>query len=69
MPTIKLSTKGTVMAQSKLTMHIEFSWWLKLYLRSLIIFCNTFNVVPDDSKLANIIKKGCKITCRQSNQS
>lgn len=57
------------MAQSKLTMHIEFSWLLKLYLRSLIIFCNTFNVVPDDDKLANIIKKGCKITCRQSNQS
>ena len=57
------------MAQSKLTMHIEFSWWLKLYLRSLIVFCNTFNVMPDDDKLANIIKKGCKITCRQSNQS
>lgn len=57
------------MAQSKLTMHIEFSWWLKLYLRSLILFCNTFNVVPDDDKLENIIMRGCKITCRQSNQS
>lgn len=53
------------MAQSKLTMHIEFSWWLKLYLRSLIILCNTFNVVPDDDKLASTIRKGCKITCRQ----
>jgi hypothetical protein len=57
------------MAQSKLTMRIEFSWWLKLYLRSLILFCKMLNVTPDYDKLANIIRKGCKIKCRQSNQS
>ena len=57
------------MAQSKLTMNIEFSWWLKLYLRSLILLCKMFNVTPDDDKLANIIRRGCKIKCHQSNQS
>lgn len=42
---------------------IEFRplWWLKLYLRSLVIFCLTMRMEPDWAKVLAFVLRGSKI--------
>jgi hypothetical protein len=42
---------------------IEFRppWWLKLYLRSLVIFCATLGTEPDWGKVLQFVLRGCRI--------
>lgn len=52
------------MAQSKITMHLSFAWWLRPYLRVLAICCVLAGSMPDHEKLEAKVKRAMRITVR-----
>lgn len=52
------------MAQSKITMHVSFAWWLKPYIYVLAACCILAQREPDPSKLEAKIKRAMRITVR-----
>ena len=41
---------------------LKTPWWTGLYLKSLMLFCMTFNTTPDSNKVSKFILKHS--TCR-----
>lgn len=41
---------------------VNVSPWLRIYLRSITLFCCTFNTEPDYAKLYKMIRKGIFVT-------
>jgi hypothetical protein len=45
--------------QYTLTLTVRFKWWVKPYINSLILFCNTAGLEPDIEKVTDfIVSKG-----------
>lgn len=40
---------------------VTFSWWVPIYTRSVILFCQIFDTFPDVDKMSKIIMLGCKV--------
>lgn len=49
------------MSKSVVIIKVKVSWWVPLYLESLIFFCNTFGLQPDYDKVSDVISKGIKV--------
>lgn len=50
------------MSRVKIRVVLIMPWWVKFYLRTLRLFCYTFNVEPDCEKVSKFILK--RSTCR-----
>ena len=49
--------------QFTLTLTVHFKWWVKPYINSLILFCNTTGLEPDLDKVTDfIVSKGIYYT-------
>jgi len=48
------------MAASEIKVEFRFTWWLRLYLRGVILFAVVTRQRPDEKKLAYWISKGLK---------
>ncbi len=52
------------MMAGNLTVKVEIKirWWVRLYLKALMLFCLTFNTFPDIEKVARfVVKYGFRI--------
>ena len=48
----------------KLILVVKHPWWTKYYLRTLSLFCMTFNTKPDPEKVSKFILKhsSCRVS-------
>ena len=49
------------MAASRITVTISVSWWLRLYLYALIVWCTVTGMVPSEERLLYWVNKGLSV--------